>query len=946
MDVNGTPMHVVTGERDWQRVLLGAVDGAEWIAGRRAVGPVALPVASPRSGSAALQPDARRGAAIDRFGSIWWISDAAEDSATAIWMQAAADGSSAKVWSLDDLAAPCPPEPDQWFGPSDPPVPPRPTELRGLTVTTTSWMIVGARDPDGLLAFDLNSGGPPLWLPWPEDEQPLHAVELAAAPDGGFWLLAAASAGGAWRVHLFDRYFRRVALSPESERFILPPEPATRACEPAPDDPATDEPCRLVDGVALAGSPPLLEDPIAIEGAPDGTLWILDAALPCARIVRLSPVAGGIEVHSRELTDPDVCAVVHDFALQLDCTSRCGDATGKLHLVTNDKYQVVVYEVESGRDGFELTRSPRYYPTRDFTGKALLAGPADVFYDAGNQWVALAEQPRFRYLAAATIEGDGLTFDGKVPDCVWHRLLVDACIPSGCGVRVFARAADDRDDLATTPWGDAQPGLVLRPQGSELPFHEPFSASERRRDHLGTWELLLQRVIGRYVELRIEFTTDLRTAPWIRALRVHYQRFSYVERYLPAVYRDARESADFLERYLGNFEGVLTALEGRIEQAQVVLGPDSAPAEYLDWLAGWLGATLGEDWDEERRRLFLSRAEQLFRWRGTPIGLRALIRLGIDECVDESLFDELDDETEQAPSITSARSIRIVEHATRRAYSGVALGDPTAATGPVTFEQSAAWEPSHGAEPLHRAYADFLLGRYGGTTGDALAALRTAWQITESELAGFEAVLLPAVAPAQDAQLADWRAFLSGPIGFTYAVVTADDGAAWRLFLTSRYSRDIDRLNQAHWRTGDTQWDSFADITLPEILPEGGGELIDWIQFVSVSLPISRNAHRFTVLVPTSPGEPRTDRLARLARVEEIVEREKPAHTLFEAKLFWDLFQIGSARLGIDTAVGEGSRYVAMTLGEGYLGDSLLAAGHPWNVTDRMVLGRDTLSEN
>ena len=74
--------------------------------------------------------------------------------------------------------------------------------------------------------------------------------------------------------------------------------------------------------------------------------------------------------------------------------------------------------------------------------------------------------------------------------------------------------------------------------------------------------------------------------------------------------------------------------------------------------------------------------------------------------------------------------------------------------------------------------------------------------------------------------------------------------------------------------------------------------------------------------------------------MEEIVRREKPAHTDFDVRLYWALFQVGSARLGLDTNLGEGARYIAIALGASYLGQGMLDSSHPWNITDRHILGR------
>lgn len=103
----------------------------------------------------------------------------------------------------------------------------------------------------------------------------------------------------------------------------------------------------------------------------------------------------------------------------------------------------------------------------------------------------------------------------------------------------------------------------------------------------------------------------------------------------------------------------------------------------------------------------------------------------------------------------------------------------------------------------------------------------------------------------------------------------------------------------------------------------------------SLAATIEDAAHRFSVLFPEDLAE------EEAAMVEKIVKLEKPAHTAYDLRRFWDYFLVGQVRLGIDTVLGEDSRFLPIILGRAALAEGYLASAHPMNVAERTVSDRD-----
>jgi phage tail-like protein len=249
--------------------------------------------------------------------------------------------------------------------------------------------------------------------------------------------------------------------------------------------------------------------------------------------------------------------------------------------------------------------------------------------------------------------------DGGSAHAIWHRLYVEAVIPEGCALVVRLAATDDPQRpgpeafhahlfgrAAEPPSGVAGvPRAAWTRAPSEIPFHPGLLGCPPVPDRCGLFTVLIQRaglkvrtLRGRYLWVNVELHGDGRTTPEVAALRAYASRFSYVENYLPELYRETvfgppgdlvgtATPADFLERFVDLFEGVLTPLEDRIGAAYLLTDPAATPPERLGWLAGWLGLSFDPALSVERRRKMLASAAALYEKRGTRAGLELALDL-------------------------------------------------------------------------------------------------------------------------------------------------------------------------------------------------------------------------------------------------------------------------------------------------------------------------------
>ncbi|MET9995590.1 phage tail protein I [Streptomyces microflavus] len=92
---------------------------------------------------------------------------------------------------------------------------------------------------------------------------------------------------------------------------------------------------------------------------------------------------------------------------------------------------------------------------------------------------------------------------------------------------------------------------------------------------------------------------------------------------LPALYADD----DLAQRFTAGLDTVLAPVLSTLDNLPAYFDPALAPADFLPWLATWVGVDIDRAWPQELQRAVVARAVELHRWRGTRRGLVEHLRL-------------------------------------------------------------------------------------------------------------------------------------------------------------------------------------------------------------------------------------------------------------------------------------------------------------------------------
>lgn len=468
-----------------------------------------------------------------------------------------------------------------------------------------------------------------------QDRRDRWSPVTLGAPDFSAWRLAADPAGGVWVLDRTRRKLGRVQGLPLPTRPFKPSSVNTfRPCDEDRD------PARL--WIVETAVWPVEERPVALDCSTTGRVALL-CWVPGAD-ARLRVLEQGTFGPPQSLS-----GARFPYSLRWVSDDRIA------MLLVNAEREAPVYDVIPDVQHLPLVGD--FYPLRQHTGEPFTHGLDEPpHYPSTRGTVPLLPLSLPSFATEGQARGEPL--DSGSTETVWHRIYLEAAIPANCGVSVWLATSDvfvppdDPDDWHQHQFGElfapgdgTTPRGAWLPQPSEIAFHPGLLQCSREHNRSGLFTALIQRsnrrvrtLRGRFLWVRLELRGDGRATPEVAALRAYGSRFSYVNQYLPELYHEmlfgadadalipagqprTSTPADFLERFLDNFEGMLTPLEDRIRSAYLLTDARQTPDEALAWLGSWIGVTFDAAYPTARRRQLLEVAPRLFRQRGTLRGL-------------------------------------------------------------------------------------------------------------------------------------------------------------------------------------------------------------------------------------------------------------------------------------------------------------------------------------
>jgi phage tail-like protein len=512
---------------------------------------------------------------------------------------------------------------------------------------------------------------------------------------------------------------------------------------------------------------------------------------------------------------------------------------------------------------------------------------------------------------------------------VWDRVWVEAEIPAETSVSL---------EVAASHSGDTAIGILVWKRSPSL-------------------DVLLRTLIdgggSRFIWLRITLKShDGRSTPLLLQVQASTAQPSYMD-HLPSIYRRDDAATGFLERWLALFRSELGDWDRALEELPRQFDARTVEEADLRKLAAWLALELPPSMDEPEQRQLLADATALYRQRGTPAGLREMVRrsLGITihlfEAFRERLVWQLGEglglglDTALAAGTPDGVIVPGFTYAERRLaglrgdyYEGTKFeilrytrADPT-----IKFNWGRQ-SPLSDVPSQEQFPADNFSVRWSGQVRSRFSETYTFRTVSDDGV----------------------RLWVGGKRiieNWTDHAVTTDAGqirleaGRWYPIVLEYYEKGDVALIELHWSSASQRSEIVPEECLYSVLddkadfaPEqndGCGSLEVGHTAVGEGRPLAATdfgaplsddyAHLFTVMVHAAD----VPLVAQRQALRELIEAEKPAHTDFNLCLVEPRMRVGvQARVGIDSIVagpGPAMRLGANVLGhESYLGSERVA---------------------
>jgi phage tail-like protein len=479
-------------------------------------------------------------------------------------------------------------------------------------------------------------------------------------------------------------------------------------------------------------------------------------------------------------------------------------------------------------------------------------------------------------------------FDAGINDS-WERVWVNAEVPDGATLEL---------DLAAG--GATEPTQWIRSLSRDT----------------------LLRTLGldavRSLWIRVRVASDGSVSPRLLQVQAATAEPSFIE-HLPSIYR-RDDTHRFLENWLASFRSELRGLEGTMEQLPRELDPRTVEEGNLDALAAWLAMPLPRQ-DTTSLRTLLADAHELNRRRGTPAGLREMIKryVGADVHVFEAFCQRrlwmLDTEPAQGLGLDTMLPAATPDGLI---VPGSTLADP--------------------------AFSGLRGDYYGGTNFENLRTTRRDPEVNFNWLA----TPLPEKISPKNVSVR-WSGQVRPRFSEVYTFRTRSDGGVrlrvsgrsliddrtlhavadkngqirleagrWYPIVLELFSQSGATVMELHWSSASERSQVVPHTALYPILedsvefePAGSKVMEVGSAVVGEGRPQEAEsfgaaladdfAHVFTVVVPAA----QVPRAAQRQALRDLIEAEKPAHTECQLCLAEPRMRVGlQARIGVDAIVG------------------------------------------